>query len=87
MIAVCFVVLPFTYFYAEESLENDEDIDFFEADAYSDDDEDFEINSSTDAGSERIPGEKKTYKQSTKNSLSRILDKCYKALRQTVFSI
>ena len=30
MISLCFVFLPFTYFYAEESLDCEDDIDFFD---------------------------------------------------------
>lgn len=91
MIALCFVILPFTYFYAEESLENDEDIDFFEVDAYSDEDEELLLDnmSSTETSSisERIPGERRSYKRSQKNSLNRVLDKVVKSIRQTVTSI
>ena len=36
MISLCFLILPFTYFYAEEALDSEEDMDF----AF--DDEDYE---------------------------------------------
>jgi hypothetical protein len=36
MISLCFFVLPFTYFYAEEALESEDDLDF----EYNSDEED-----------------------------------------------
>lgn len=39
MIALCFFVLPFTYFYAEETLDGEEDMDF-----EFDDEDDDELN-------------------------------------------
>ena len=38
MIALCFVILPFTYFYAEETLESDDEMNFME-DEFSSDEE------------------------------------------------
>jgi hypothetical protein len=39
MIALCFLVLPFTYFYAEETLESEDDLDGFLEQELSDDDD------------------------------------------------
>ena len=59
MIGLCFVVLPFTYFYAEESLENEDDIDFFSLGEYSDDDEDLETITSVSTSTMNVKGETK----------------------------
>lgn len=39
MIGMCFLVLPFTYFYAEETLESEDELDLLQ------DDSDEELNS------------------------------------------
>jgi len=57
MIGLCFVVLPFTYFYAEESLENEDDIDFFSLGEYSDEDEDLETITTASSLSVTVKGE------------------------------
>ena len=47
MIALCFLVLPFTYFYAEETLESEDALDFFDNDMS--DEEELESDQSTKA--------------------------------------
>jgi hypothetical protein len=71
MIIMCFLILPFTYFYAEEALESDEDIDFIEDD-FSDDEVD--SAASTKAGA-------KTRKGSGGDHESKVWDRVYKASR------
>jgi len=74
MIALCFFILPFTYFYADESLESEDDMDLgFDLDDY--DIEDEETNSSSIfSGKNRGKG----------GVCSGFLDRAYKSLRHTV---
>jgi hypothetical protein len=43
MIGLCFFVLPFTYFYAEEALDSEDDLEF---DFHSDDEDDISTSQS-----------------------------------------
>lgn len=70
MIGLCFLVLPFTYFYAEEALSSDDDFNF--GDNLSDDEEEVDT--------------KPSYfrKQLQDKALNKIVDRSYKASRHTV---
>ena len=70
MISLCFFILPFTYFYAEEAIESEDELDLnFDLDDYDLDDE--ETTSSS------IKGNRK----GKSSACSRFWDKSYKALR------
>ncbi len=81
MISLCFLILPFTYFYAEESLESEDEIDFFEVNEYSDDDEEPVETNSTTAASTKDKESRRSYREANKYSCNRIMDRIYKATR------
>ena len=69
MIALCFLILPFTYFYAEEALDSEEDMDFAFDDDYDDDEE---------ISTQYSNGKNKKFKS---RSMSSFWDRSYKAIR------
>ena len=76
MIALCFFILPFTYFYAEEALSSDDDIDNF-----------FENNNSSDSDEEETRDEKRDKEKGrsrSENWAQRIMEHSGKAIRHTV---
>lgn len=77
MISLCFLILPFTYFYAEETLESgEEDMDLFDND-FSEEDDDDELQSN----STKSQSSKKTRRHSGEGQFAKIWDKIYKASR------
>ena len=77
MIGLCFFALPFTYFYAEEALESEDELGLNYG---SGDDEDYGDmhTSNTDTG---------THKSSQQSCLGKFMENSNKALRSTVSSI
>ena len=50
MIALCFLLLPFTYFYAEEALSSEDEINDFFEDDYSEEEEELDTEASSKIG-------------------------------------
>eukprot|EP00347_Sterkiella_histriomuscorum_P022538 403338112 len=97
MISLCFVILPFTYFYAEEQLESEDSNDFFQIGQYSDEeaeeeeDEEEEIgvvsetNSTSGSTIIKVQSERKKRKNaSIKENVKLIWTRSLKALRNTI---
>jgi hypothetical protein len=78
MIALCFLVLPFTYFYAEETLESGDDMESFLDEELSDEELDSSYSTKTGNTRRNSKGEGRMIK---------IWDRTYKAIRQTVKNI
>jgi hypothetical protein len=75
MIALCFFILPFTHFYAEEALDSEDDIDLdFDLDDYDNEDEETTTGSYTAGKGKRPKG----------SACSKFWERAYKALRHTV---
>ncbi|CDW85588.1 UNKNOWN [Stylonychia lemnae] len=83
LIGLCFIVLPFTYFYAEESLENEDDIDFFSLGEYSDDDEEFDTISTGSSSTMQVKGEKRSKKHSLNQRLKQTWTKAVISFKKT----
>lgn len=81
MISLCFLFLPFTYFYADEALSSDDEINDILQDGFSDDEDD-ETASKSRKGFSFLRSD-----SSSDGAFSKFVDRSYKALRHTVSAI